>query len=214
MHIPDSFIPLDQAFIYAVIALPFIYRAILWARNELDEKAVPLFATLSAGIFAIQALNIPIPWGTSGHMVGGVLASILFGSAWAGVLVLTVVITIQAFIFADGGVTVLGANILNMAIISTFAGYYAYKSIERHMGIKKAAFLGGFTGLFISSLFVAMEMWIAGTFPLVPGLIFMGTYHFVIGIIGEGFITSIAVTAVIRSTPELFPSLLSRGVKN
>jgi cobalt/nickel transport system permease protein len=71
MHIPDGFIPLWQCAIYFIVALPFIAKSISWARKEMEEASVPLFATLAAGIFAIQAMNVPIPWGTSGHMVGG-----------------------------------------------------------------------------------------------------------------------------------------------
>ena len=210
MHIPDGFIPLWQCAVYFLIALPFVVKSLSWARTELDEASVPLFATLSAGIFAIQAMNIPIPWGTSGHMVGGVLTAILLGSPYAGVLLLTLVLLIQGFIFADGGITVLGANILNMGIISTFTGYYLYAALKGGLGTRKASFAGAWAGMVISALVAAVELAAAGTFPLLQGLFFMGLYHVVIGAIGEGIITSVAVGAVLKVSPELFPNL-SKG---
>jgi cobalt/nickel transport system permease protein len=203
MHIPDSFIPLDQAIIYWAIALPFIIMSVKWAKNELDEMKVPILAALAAGIFAIQAMNIPIGMGTSGHMVGAALVAIVFGSPWAGVLVLTLVLLIQGFAFADGGITTMGANILNMGVVSGFVGYYTYSILRRSLSVNIAAFGGAWLGLFISAIFCAVQMWLAGTFPLVPGLITMGTYHLIIGFIGEGLITSVAITAIAKSRPDL-----------
>ena len=203
MHIPDSFLPLSQAIIYWVIALPFIIMSMRWAKNELDEMKVPIFAALAAGIFAIQAMNIPIGMGTSGHMVGAALVAIIFGSPWAGVLVLTLVLIVQGFVFGDGGITTMGANILNMGVVSGFFGYYTYSALRRGLSPSIAAFGGAWLGLFISSIVCAIEMWLAGTFPLVPGLITMGTYHLIIGFVGEGLITSVAITAIAKSRPDL-----------
>ena len=203
MHIPDSFIPLGQAIIYWVIALPFIIMSMKWAKNELDEMKVPILAALAAGIFAIQAMNIPIGMGTSGHMVGATLVAIVFGSPWAGVLVLTLVLIVQGFAFGDGGVTTMGANILNMGIISGFVGYYTYVALRKSAGTSTAAFGGAWLGLFISSIACAVQMWLAGTFPLVPGLMTMGTYHLIIGFIGEGLITAVVITAIAKSRPDL-----------
>ncbi len=204
MHIPDGFIPLSQAAIYALIALVFIVRSIKWAREEFSE--VPLLATLAAGIFAIQALNIPIPWGTSGHMTGGVLAAILLGSPWAGVFILTLVLVVQALFFADGGITVLGANILNMGVISTFLGYYTYLALRKRVGIAAASFAGAWLGLVAAALATALELALAGTFPLREGLIFMGMYHVVIGLVAEGTLTALVVTTVLRVSPEILPA--------
>jgi cobalt/nickel transport system permease protein len=203
MHIPDSFIPLDQAVIYWVIALPFIIMSMRWARKELDEMKVPILAALAAGIFAIQAMNIPIGMGTSGHMVGAALVAIVFGSPWAGVLVLTLVLLVQGFAFGDGGITAMGANILNMGVVSGFVGYYTYAALRRGIGTSVAAFGGAWFGLFVSSIVCAVQMWIAGIFPLVPGLMAMGTYHLIIGFIGEGLITAVVITAIAKSRPDL-----------
>lgn len=203
MHIPDSFIPFDQALIYWALALPFIIMSMKWAKNELDEMKVPILAALAAGIFAIQAMNIPIGMGTSGHMVGAVLVAIVFGTPWAGVLVLTLVLLVQGFAFADGGITTMGANILNMGVISGFIGYYTYVTLRKSTGTSIAALIGAWLGLFTSAIACAIQMWLAGTFPLVPGLMAMGTFHLIIGFVGEGLITSVAIAAIAKSRPDL-----------
>ena len=215
MHIPDSFIPLSQAIIYWIIALPFIFMAIKWAGKEMDDTKVPILAALAAGIFAIQALNIPIGMGTSGHMVGATLVAIIFASPWAGVLVLTLVLLVQGFVFADGGITTLGANILNMGVISGFVGYYTFSALMKsRLSLQISSFVGAWLGLLVSALVCAVQMYLAGTFPLVPGLVAMGTYHFIIGLIGEGLITAIAITAIASSRPDLLENKsLARGVK-
>ncbi|HQJ38843.1 MAG TPA: cobalt transporter CbiM, partial [Methanoregulaceae archaeon] len=129
MHIPDAFIPLPQAAVYWIIALVFIALALRWARRELSEEKIPLVAILAAGIFAIQAVNVPIPWGTSGHMMGAALAAIVLGSPFAAVFILTLVLIVQGVLFGDGGLTVMGANIINMGVIGGFVGYYSYRGL-------------------------------------------------------------------------------------
>lgn len=214
MHIPDSFIPLSQAIIYWIIALPFIFMALRWAGKEMDDTKVPILAALAAGIFAIQALNIPISMGTSGHMVGATLVAIIFASPWAGVLVLTLVLLVQGFVFADGGITTMGANILNMGVVSGFVGYYTFSALMKYkLSLQISSFVGAWLGLLVSALICAVQMYLAGTFPLVPGLVAMGTYHFIIGLIGEGLITAIAITAIASSRPDLLENRsLARGV--
>lgn len=206
MHIPDSFIPMGQAIIYWVIALPFIFMSLKWARKELDDMKVPILAALAAGIFAIQALNIPIGMGTSGHMVGAALVAIIFGSPMAGVLVLTLVLLVQGFVFGDGGITTMGANIVNMGVISGFVGYYTFAALKNKTGIKAASFVGAWLGLLVSSVACAVEMYVAGTFPLEAGLAAMGLYHLIIGFIGEGLITAIVITAIEKARPDLLDS--------
>jgi len=204
LHIPDGFIPLGQAAVYSAAALLFAARSFKWVREEFGEA--PLLATLAAGIFAIQALNVPIPWGTSGHMTGGVLAAILLGSPWAGVFILSIVLLVQALFFADGGITVLGANILNIGVISSFAGYYTYLALKRRVGIAGASFAGAWFGLVAAALATAVELAIAGTFPLREGLLFMGMYHAVIGLVAEGTLTALVVTTVLKVSPEILPA--------
>lgn len=203
MHIPDGFLPLWQAAIYYIITIVALYFALNWAKQNLDEKRVPLMAVLAAFIFAIQAMNIPIPWGTSGHMLGAALVAIVFGSPWAAVLVLAVVLTVQGFFFGDGGITALGANILDMGVIAGFIGYGVFKILEK-INLWVAIFLAGWASIFVAALAVALEMALAGTFPLDLGLFFMGLYHAVIGI-AEGLITVIAILAIQRVRPDLLP---------
>lgn len=213
MHIPDSFVPMSQAIVYWLIALPFIFMSLKWARKDLDDMKVPILAALAAGIFAIQALNIPIGMGTSGHMVGATLVAIIFGSPMAGVLVLTLVLLVQGFVFGDGGITTMGVNILNMGVISGYIGYYTFVVLKNKAGIKTAAFVGAWLGLFISAIVCAIEMFIAGTFPLMAGLAAMGLYHLIIGFIGEGLITAIVITAIEKSRPDLLDTSLTSTKK-
>ncbi|MCK4718032.1 MAG: cobalt transporter CbiM, partial [Thermoplasmata archaeon] len=184
-----------------------------WANKELDERKIPILGVLAASIFAIQAMNIPIPWGTSGHMVGAAMAAIILGSPFAGILLLTLVLVVQAFMFGDGGITALGANILNMGVICSFVGFYGFKALgsipvkrlkEGYNALSFNSFVAAWASLFIASIICAVELWLAGTFPLAEGLLFMGLYHFVIGVIAEGVITSVAVVAVVRYREDLF----------
>jgi cobalt/nickel transport system permease protein len=203
MHIPDAFIPIEQSVIYWVIALIFVALALRWARSELSDERVPLIAVLAAGIFAIQAMNIPIPFGTSGHMVGAALAAIVLGSPYAGIFVLTLVLIVQGVMFGDGGITVMGANIINMGVIGGFIGYYGYgalMSVTKNMYV--SAFVAGWASLFIAAILCAFEMSIAGTFPLSAGLFSMGLYHAIIGII-EGGISAVAIYFIFTSRPDI-----------
>ena len=203
MHIPDGLIPLWQCAIYYIVIIIVGYFAVNWAKNNLNEKQIPLLAVLAAGIFAIQAMNIPIPWGTSGHMVGAAIIGILLGSPFAGFLVLAVVLIIQALAFGDGGVTALGVNIFNMGVLGSFVGFYSFKGLKSLIGAVPSVFTAGFLSLFIPAIACAIELWVAGAFPLIAGLYFMGTYHAVIGLIGEGLISSIIYVAINGVRPDL-----------
>ena len=203
MHIPDAFIPIPQAAAYWAIALVFIALSLRWARNEMKEEKVPLVAILAAGIFAIQAINIPIPWGTSGHMMGAALAAIVLGSPFAAVFVLTLVLLVQGVLFGDGGITVMGANILNMGVIGGFVGYYSYRGLNAVVkNPYPSAFAAGWLSMFVAALVTAVEMAIAGTFPLELGLLSMGLYHAVIGLF-EGGLTAVALYLIFTARPDL-----------
>ena len=212
MHIGDGQIPLEQAVFYWVAALLFIALSLRWARKEMDESKVPVFAALAAGIFAIQAMNIPIPWGTSGHMLGSVMAAIILGSPFAGILILALVLIVQGFLFGDGGISVMGANILDMGVLASFTGYYTFRAIKDSIGMGKASFIGGWVGIVIGAEAVAIQLAIAGTFPLIPAMTWMGIYHAVIGVIGEGLITAIVVTSVMKTRPDIVASSSKVGV--
>ena len=173
-----------------------------WARTNLDEKRIPLLAVLAAGIFAIMSMNIPIPFGTSGHMVGGALVAIVFLAPEAAVLVFTVVLLIQALIFGDGGITALGANVLNMAIIGGSVGLYTFKALQGAIGKYAAAGVGAWLATVLAALTCALEMAIAGTFPINIGVPSMVLYHFFIGII-EAVLTVIVLVALDKFRPDL-----------
>ena len=202
MHIPDGFIPLWQCAIYYIILIVALYLSLRWARKNLDEKMVPLMAVLAAGIFAIMSMNIPIPWGTSGHMVGGALVAIIFCAPEAAVIIFTLVLLVQGLFFGDGGLTALGANVLNMGIIGGFVGLYVFKALRKPLGKVPSIFIASWLAIFLAAEAVAVEMWLAGTFPLGLGLMFMGLYHSVIGII-EGVLTVVVILALESTRPDL-----------
>lgn len=202
MHIPDGFIPLWQCAIYYVILIIALYFASKWARKNLDEKRIPLMGVLAAGIFAIMSMNMPIPFGTSGHMVGGTLVAIVFMAPEAAVLVFTVVLLIQALLFGDGGITCLGANVFNMAIVGGGVGLLTFKGLRNSIGKYPAIGLGAWLATFVAAEVCAVEMAIAGTFPLNVGLASMGLYHAFIGII-EAVLTVIVIYALEKYEPQL-----------
>ena len=202
MHIPDGFIPIVQCLIYYVILIVALYFSVKWARSNLNEKRIPLLAVLAAGIFAIMSMNMPIPFGTSGHMVGGALVAIIFCAPEAAVLVFTVVLLIQALVFGDGGITALGANVLNMAIIGGYTGLFTFKALKDKIGIYGAAGVGAWLATVLAALACAIEMAIAGTFPINIGVPSMVLYHVFIGII-EAVLTVIVLMALNKFRPDL-----------
>lgn len=209
MHIPDAFMPIYQGAIYWVIALVFVFLAVRWAKNEMSEEKLPLVAVLAAAIFAIQSFNLPVSMGTSGHLVGGALAAIILGSPFAAVFILTMVLIVQGVLFGDGGITTMGANIINMGVIGGFVGFYSYEGIKaatRSMPV--SAFIAAWLACLIPALACAVEMFIAGTFPLMEGLVAMGIYHAIIGVI-EGVITVAAIYLITNVRPDL----VDTGVK-
>ena len=215
MHIPDGFIPLWQCALYAAIALLFIIIAFIRGQKRLNEKNIPLMAVLAAGLFAIMTLNIPIPGGSSGHMVGAAMVAIIFMSPWAAIIVITLVLALQAIFFGDGGITTLGANIINMGICGGFVGYYTFKGLYRpHMGsdgvltgsgiLSKwwAIGVASWLAIFLSACLASIELWWAGTFPLALGILYMGGFHAVIGIF-EAIITVIVISSLEKIRPDL-----------
>ena len=202
MHIPDGFIPLAQCAIYYVILIIALYFSSKWARANLDEKRIPLLAVLAAGIFAIMSMNMPIPFGTSGHMVGGALVAIVFMAPEAAVLVFTAVLLIQALFFGDGGITALGANVLNMGIVGGCVGLYTFKGLKDIIGKYPSIFVAAWLATLVAAVVAAIEMAIAGTFPLTVGIASMALYHAFIGII-EGVLTVIVIYALEKFRPDL-----------
>ncbi|GAA6621974.1 energy-coupling factor ABC transporter permease [Scytonema sp. NUACC26] len=207
MHIPDGFLNLPVILVTWAIAIALIVVSLSKSQAEYQERAVPLMGVCAAFIFAAQMINFPIPGGTSGHLLGGTLAGALLGP-WAGSLVMVAVFIVQSVFFQDGGLTVLGANILNMGLIGTFAGYYLYKAIRVAIGRNKlsgmvvGAAVAAWTSVVIASLVCAVQLAISGTVPLSVALTAMVTWHVLIGI-GEAAITVIALSFIWRTRPDL-----------
>src|SRR5512144_2236849 len=128
MHIPDGFLSLTVSTVCWVITAITLSVAIARANKSLGERQIPLMGVMAAFIFAAQMINFPVAGGTSGHLLGGALAAITLGP-WAGMLVMTAVIIVQGLLFQDGGLLVMGANILNMGLLTVVVGYGLYRAV-------------------------------------------------------------------------------------
>jgi cobalt/nickel transport system permease protein len=192
MHIPDGFLSVPVSIFFWLITILVVGYALKRVGVDLGERQVPLMGVLAAAIFAGQMLNFAVAGGTSGHLIGAAIATILLGP-WAAMLVLTCVVSIQALIFQDGGLLVLGANIFNMAIIAVTVSYMVYRSVQKlAKGQPWGIFVGGFIAAWLSveaaALATALELALSGTSPANIAIAAMGGIHALIGI-GEGLIT-------------------------
>jgi len=207
MHIPDGFLSLPVSLVTWVLSIALIALGLKQVQSRYHDRAVPLMGVCAAFIFAAQMINFPIPGGTSGHLLGGTLAGVLLGP-WAGSLVMTIVFIVQAVLFQDGGLTVLGANIFNMGLIGTFAGYYLYKGLRSLFGFNNwrsmavATAITAWLSVVMGSLLCALQLVLSDTVPLQVALTSMLAWHIMIGI-GEGLITLIAVSYVWRTRSDL-----------
>lgn len=201
MHIPDGFLT-PQVFIpFWVVAAGGLSYALKKTKEVLKEKAVPLMGVSAAFIFAAQMLNFPIIGGTSGHLLGGVLAVVLLGP-YAGAIVLSLVLIVQCLIFQDGGLTALGANIFNMAFLGAMGGYFIYRLLSKNMKLIISVGIASWLSVVIASLACAIELAISGISPLKIVLPVMVGIHMLIGI-GEAIITCLVINFVSRVRPDL-----------
>ncbi|MCX5657001.1 MAG: energy-coupling factor ABC transporter permease [Candidatus Omnitrophica bacterium] len=205
MHIPDGFLAANvwaPAWIFSIGGLAFCIRK---TKELLKERMIPLMGVVSAFIFAAQMLNFPVIGGTSGHLLGGVLAAVLVGP-YAAAVCLSCVLIVQCLIFQDGGVAALGANIFNMSIMGTLGGYLVYRIITKISGGSKGLVFGiaaaSWFSVFIAASFCAFELAISGTSPLKVVLPAMVGIHSLIGI-GEAIITVLVVSFVLKVRPDL-----------
>lgn len=185
MHIPDGFIDLKTAVSTAVVSAGGLAAAIYKVKSYFKAKVIALMGIISALIFALQMINFPILGGTSGHLLGGALAAIVLGPH-AGAIIIAVVLIVQAFIFMDGGVIALGANIFNMAIIGVYGSYLIYWLIGK-ISKKRTIFLisvavASWLSVVIASFFAALELGISGTYAMGITLKAMVGVHSIIGI--------------------------------
>ena len=206
MHIPDGFLSVVVSVLFWVLSIFAIGYALKRLGQDMDERKVPMMGVLAAAIFAGQMLNFSVAGGTSGHLLGATLATVLLGP-WAGVLVMTCVVGIQALIFQDGGLLALGANIFNMGVIGVFVAYTVYQAVQKLAGGKSwGVFVGGFTAAWLSiviaSLAAALQLALSGTSPANIAVPAMAGIHALIGI-GEGLITVGALAFVYASRPDL-----------
>jgi cobalt/nickel transport system permease protein len=206
LHIPDGFLSTPVALVGWVLAVVVIGYALRQTRDQLGERQVPLLGVMAAFIFAAQAINFPVAGGTSGHLLGGALAAIVLGP-WAAVLVMTAVIGLQALLFQDGGLLVMGWNIINMGVLTAFTGYWVYRLGRRLFGDSRlvmviAGFVGAWLSVEVSAIATALQLAVSGTSPLTIALPTMAGVHALIGI-GEGLITVGALTLIAATRPDL-----------
>jgi len=192
MHIPDGFLSTLVSIVLWVVSAVAVAYALRRVGRDLGERQVPLMGVLAAAIFAGQMLNFSVTGGTSGHLLGAALATILLGP-WAAVIILTSVVSIQALIFQDGGLLALGANLFNMAVIGVTVSYFVYTSIRKlargkSWGIFGGGFAAAWLSIVIAALACALELALSGTSPANISVPAMGGIHMLIGI-GEGLIT-------------------------
>lgn len=207
MHVPDGFIDVPVSLLAYALAAALLSVAVVKARTQLDDRTAPLAGLTAVFIFAAQMLNFPVAAGTSGHLLGGALAAILVGP-WVAMLVVTVVLTVQALLFADGGLTALGINIINMAVVTVVVGWVVFRLGVRFVKTPKGAAIIAGVAAFVSvpaaALAFVLEYWLGGTAPVSMELVAaaMGGVHVLIGI-GEGIITGLVVAAVLASRPDI-----------
>ncbi len=192
MHIPDGFLSVLVSIAMWIVSLAMIGLALRNVKNELGDREVPLMGVLAAAIFAGQMLNFSVTGGTSGHLLGAAIATILLGP-WAAVLVMTSVVSVQALFFQDGGILALGTNIFNMGVVGVFVSYAMFNILQKTLGKFKwglfaSGFIAAWTSIFIASLACALELALSGTSPANIAIPAMGAIHALIGV-GEGLIT-------------------------
>jgi cobalt/nickel transport system permease protein len=215
LHIPDGFLSVLISILLWLISIIIVGYALRRVGEDLGERQVPLMGVLAAGIFAGQMLNFAVAGGTSGHLMGAAIATILMGP-WAAILIMTSVVSIQALIFQDGGLLVLGANIFNMAIVAVAVAYMAYRTVLRIVGKEKrgiliAGFIAAWLSIEIVSLSVAMQLVFSGTSSAKLAIPAMAGVHAFIGI-GEGLITMGALAFLLSTRPDLIESSESLSV--
>lgn len=206
LHVPDGFLTTTVSLVLWALSVLVIAVSLRRVGNDLGERQVPLMGVLAACIFAGQMLNFPVAGGTSGHLVGAALAAILLGP-WAGILVLTCVVGIQALIFQDGGLLAMGSNIFNMGVVSVFSAWGVYRLVQVFArGARWGLFVGGFAAAWISvqvaALSTALQLAASGASPANIAVPAMAGVHALIGI-GEGLITVGALTFLAATRRDL-----------
>ena len=208
MHVPDGFMNVPMSAATGLISFGTLWAYIRSAKDLIADKFIALTGMMSALIFVLQMINFPIAAGTSGHLLGGALAVIVLGPR-LGLICLSVVVIIQSLLFADGGLSALGVNVLNMAIVTSATSWFIVKYWIKFIGKNKTSIvsvsvLAGILSVVFSSIAFTIQYAIGGTISIPVGtvLLAMVTTHFIIGF-GEGIITALIITLLIRVRPDL-----------
>ncbi|MER6034846.1 MULTISPECIES: energy-coupling factor ABC transporter permease [unclassified Streptomyces] len=208
MHVPDGFINAPVSAVTGVVAAGAIAVSLRGARRELDERTAPLAGLVAAFIFAVQMLNFPVAAGTSGHLLGGALAAILVGP-FTGVLCVSVVLLMQGVLFADGGLTALGVNITDMAIVTTVVSYAVFRGLlavlpRKRRSVTVASFVAALVSVPAAAVAFTLMYAVGGTTDVSIGKVAtaMIGVHVLIGL-GEAVITALTVGAVVAVRPDL-----------
>ncbi len=202
MHIPDGYLSLPVTVACGVLSVGGLCTAIRSLRGKIEDAKVPTMGVISAFIFAAQMVNFPVGFGVSGHILGGLLAAIVVGPE-AAVLVMSIVLIFQALLFGDGGLTALGANMLNMALVGTWCVFFIFKSLRQLLRSEGIAIgIAAWLSVVLASSACAIELWLSGSAPLMVAFPLIVGIHAVIGI-GEALATSAAVMFVRRVRPQI-----------
>ncbi len=210
MHIPDGILSGEVIISGFVLSGTILAVSLKQAGKGTDDEFIPMMGVLAAFIFAGQILNFPIGGGVSGHFTGAALAALLLGPL-RGFLVMTLVLIVQCLGFADGGVTALGVNTLNMAVAGCFAGYFGFMVIQRISGGSDksmiiAAGAGAWISVMAAALLVAVELWLSGKASLMTAAVMLAGPYAIIGIV-ESVVTAAAVTVMIKHRRDLIAVL-------
>jgi cobalt/nickel transport system permease protein len=212
MHIANGIVNGQVSAIFAAVAAAALTFCVARGRADLDDRLAPMAGLVAAFIFAVQMLNFQVVPGVSGHLLGGTLAAILVGP-WVGALCVSTVLIIQCLLFADGGLTALGLNITNMAVVGTAAGYLLVAALLRLLprtryGLTATAFVASVVSVVVASQGFVLEYWLGGTTDLSLTTIAgsMAGAHVLIGV-GEGLITATTVATVAAVRPDLVYAL-------
>lgn len=208
MHVPDGFFDAPTSMATGVVAAAAVATSLRKARNELDERTAPMAGLVAAFIFATQMLNFPVGAGTSGHLLGGALAAVLVGP-WTAVLCMSTVLLVQALLFADGGVTALGTNIVLMGVVTVAVGWAVFKLVTAVLPKSNGAVI---TGTFFAALIsvpsaalafvVLFEIGGTADVSLSALMSAMVGWHLLIGL-GEAIISALTVGSVLAVRPDL-----------
>ncbi|MDO9455786.1 energy-coupling factor ABC transporter permease [Nocardioides sp.] len=208
MHVPDGFLDAPTSVATGAVAVVAVGVSLRKAREELDDRTAPLAGLVAAFIFATQMLNFPVAGGTSGHLMGGAIAAVLVGP-WTGVLATSVVFLVQCLLFADGGITALGTNIVLMGVTTVVVGWFVFRGVQAVLPrttamVPVAAGIGAFVSVPVAALLFVGLYAVGGAADIPLGQLTgaMVGVHVLIGL-GEGVITFLAVGSIIAVRPDL-----------